>query len=283
MNTSSAYAPLNLGLTKWTAGLMWVNVVAQSAIALSAFNLQGSLDGSISAAVDAENLYFNISGLSVLAWVPTFVLLVVLIAKSHTSTSSLLHPDDKRKYSQGWSIGVWFIPFANIFSTPQVFIENARIANANRMNGKVDRGWKQQESDKQVIWWFLLFWIGLAASRGGAQISNSALDVDSYRGGLVLLAIGSLSSAAGIAFGALHIRRVGETLAENSNTHQPSNLTANPAGHLPPPSAGSRQSVNDVPTGPRPQIPVNPSSTTDGRSRPSIPVVQPPNTTEIKE
>ena len=264
---------------------MWVNVAIQSAIALSAFNLQGSLDGPISAAVDAEELYFNISDLSLLAWLPTFVLLVVWIAKSHTSTSSLLHPGDRRKYSQGWSIGVWFIPFANIFSTPQVFIENARIAEGNRTHGKVDRDWRQQGTDKQVIWWFLLFWVGIVASRGGVQLSNSALDLDSYKGGLVLVAVGSISSAIGIAFGAVHVRRVGEQLSENPTAHQSpvSTESVSKSGDPLPPPPTPHESESGIAAGPRPQLQVNPLPQQDGKSRPSIPVRKPPTSTEIKE
>lgn len=280
------FVPLNLGLTKWTSGMMWANVGVQTLISITALNYQGSLGGPLSNAVDAENLYLSVSGLSLLVWVPTFVLLVVWIAKSHTSTSSLLWADDHRKYSRGWSIGVWFIPFANFFSTPQVFIENARIATTQRASGKVDKGWKVQPRDQHVVWWFVLFLVGMLISRGGASAANSATDIDAYRVGLILVAIGALSSAVGIGFGAVHIRRVGTKLADNpiDDSHRGQTIRSSmPGDPLPPPTIRPPQNASNVSPETRPQIPVHDSLRSPTNTRPSIPVIKPSTSNEPKE
>ena len=283
---NSNFVPLNLGLTKWTSGMMWANVGVQTLISITAFNYQGSLDGPLSNAIDAENLYLSVSGFSLLVWVPTFVLLVVWIAKSHTSTSSLLWADDHRKYSRGWAIGVWFIPFANFFSTPQVFIENARIATTHRVSGKVDKGWKVQSRDQHVVWWFVLFLVGMLISRGGASAANSATDIDAYRVGLTLVAAGALSSAVGIGFGAVHIRRVGTKLADNpiddSRTGQ-TLRSSMPGDPLPPPAITPPQTESSVSPEARPKIPVDDSLRSSTSTRPSIPVIKPPTSNEPKE
>ena len=283
---NSNFVPLNIGLTKWTSAMMWVNVGLQTLISITAVNYQGSLDGPLSNAVDAENLYLSVSGFSLLVWVPTFVLLVVWIAKSHTSTSSLLWADDYRKYSRGWSIGVWFIPFANFFSTPQVFIENERIATGRRVSGKVDKGWRVQPRDQHIVWWFVLFSVGMLISRGGASAANSATDIDSYRTGLILVAIGALSSAAGIAIGAIHIRRVGEKLATNPIDDSPATQTARSSttvDQLPPPTFTPPQTESNVSPAERPKIPVDESLLSGNNQRPSIPVIKPITSTEPKE
>lgn len=213
------FISLNTSLSGWTRGLMWANGAAALMFALLANYYRESIAdyansrGSLVAAVEAEDAYNSFGALFFLLWIAGFVLLVVWIAKAHTSTTSVLASPTQRKYSRGWAIGVWFIPFANIFSTPQVFAEHQRIADALRVNGVVTAEWKAAKVRPTLIWWWILMIGGFVLNRGGISIfADPQADIDEYQEGLVMASLGMVALAAGMFTGAVFIGQVSKKL-----------------------------------------------------------------------
>jgi len=214
---------LNPSLAGWTEGVMWVIGAAAAVYAVLAINYSRTLTdflarrGSLNAAVEAENNFNGFGPWFALLWIIGFVLQVVWLVKAHISTTSLLVEPAQRKYSRGWAIGVWFIPLANLISTPQVFAEHQRIADAPRNNGWADEQWKSIKVRSVLIWWWVLMLIGFILNRGGAStISDPSTPLNEYRIGLTVFAIGMLTLGAGMVCGAMFIREVSKNLRPES-------------------------------------------------------------------
>ena len=226
--------------------------------------------------VSAEDAYFGAAGIALLVWVATFVVLIIWLAKAHTSTSSLLENPNDRKYSRGWCIGVWFIPFANLFSTPKVFAEMQRIAYAERDNGRAAHDWRAGRLDPKLVWWWILFVGGIIVSRAGESMATANGPIDEYQSGLNISAIGTLVSAAGAATGAMFIRSVSGRLHDGmqdpgplSGTSARAQPAASEAADWPPPPASNQSPGQEPPTRPALSTAVTPHRTRD-RPRPSL-------------
>lgn len=227
--------------------------------------------------VDAENAYFGIAGLGLMVWIATFVLLIVWLAKAHTASSSLLQSPADRKYSRGWSIGVWFIPFANLISTPMVFAETQRIAYADRVNGRVPAGWRSGRLDPKLIWWWVLFIGGIIVSRVAESTVTNDAPIGEYRTGLNISSVGAIVSAAGAVTGALFIRSVSSRLNETNQVTEPAPHVATGRAPAPPtdanwapPASVDNHAQSDF-TRPILNTSNQPQSTRD-RPRPNLPV-----------
>ena len=271
---STSPIPLSSTLTGWTVGLMWVAAALNLAVSLAAWNYQSALSGPLYEAVDAEDLYNSATGLSFFVWMATFVLLIVWSAKAHTSSTSLLNTQRARKYSRGWCIGVWFIPFANIFSTPRVFAEHQRIASAPRVSGRAHHEWSKQPLDQRLTWWWVLFWVGAIATQVGASSLTLEASLSEYQNGLTAVICGTLINAIGIAIGAVFLKSVGAALHDV----KVDDTFASPPG----PDATSRESTI-ITAAERPQVLTNPPQPTSQRSRPMLPTQIPPPETPDTE
>ena len=258
--------PLSSKLTGWTVGLMWAIVAFDILVAAAAMSYRSALSGtSLTEAVEAEELYMNATGIAVLLWITTFVLLIVWLAKAHTSSTSLLTNPRSRNYSQGWCIGVWFIPFANIFSTPRVFAEHQRIATAPRSNGRAHHEWAKQQLDPRLILWWVLTLAGLVVIQFGADSLTFEASLGEYQDGLVAVVVGSLLTAAGIASGALFLRSVGAALADVST-----GTTSNPTAQEGSPNAAPAD-ISGPQLADRPDLLSDLPAPTPRRSRPMLP------------
>lgn len=201
--------------------MMWLVAGAQAIQAFVAFlywQAYSNWDdgaGTLNEAVSAENTYNAVSTISGIATLAGFVFLVVWSAQVHTTTTSLLPPQKFRKYSRNWSIWVWFIPFANFISTPQVIAENQKIAYAARRNNQVDESWTSTEVKPELIWWWLLVIGGFITNQvGGAMITDYYSSSREYRTGITAIIIGSAITALGVALGARFITEMDAQLTK---------------------------------------------------------------------
>jgi hypothetical protein len=198
---------------------MWVVAGAQLLQAFvaylywQAFNNWKSGSGTLNDAISAENVYNAVSTINGLLWLAGFIFLVVWSAQVHTTTSSLLPPETTRKYSRVWAIWVWFIPFANFISTPQVIAENQKLAYAPRRNNQVDRSWMSTELKPELIWWWLLVIGGFVTTQVGSSMATAEFTSSSdYLTGITAIIVGSGISSFGVALGARFIMDMNEKL-----------------------------------------------------------------------
>lgn len=161
---------------------------------------------SLDDALAAEGNYTEVAGLNWAVWVVGAIMLMVWLAKAHTTTTSMLPGDRLRKYSKGWSIGAWFIPIANIISVPQIFAENQRIAHAPRVNGVVTESWRSTPIQPGLVWWWLLVVGGSITTQVGSSLHGEPdATMREFLIGISVIAIGSFVTAAGIAIGAVFL------------------------------------------------------------------------------
>lgn len=201
--------PLSRTVSLWTQGLMWCVAafqVIQGLVAIQywqAVNAWNTGRRSLDDMATAEENYNAVASLSLVVWFAGIVMLIVWLAKAHTTTTSMLPGEQLRKYSKGWSIGAWFIPIANVISVPQIFAENQRIAEAPRVNGVVTESWRSTPIRPNLVWWWLLTVGGSIAYWAGAEtIGDPERPIHEYLTGISMISIGCFVSAVGIAIGA---------------------------------------------------------------------------------
>ena len=180
-------------------------------------NSAGSSTSSVIAFNDwvaAENRYRGFFGIYTLLSIPIFVLLIVFSYRAYKSTESLWA--GPRKWSRGWTIGGWFIPFANLIIVPKVLIEADRIASAQRNGGRVSDGWQSGLADAKLIWWWLLYAIGTLMNYGYWDEVTKASSFDDYKTGMYIGMVGGLMVVASCVLAALTVRRMGKALSPSS-------------------------------------------------------------------
>lgn len=200
---------------------MWVVAGGQAIQTLTALlywqasNAYDERRGSLDKALSAQSTYNTAAGLNALIWFAGFICLIVWLANVHTSTTSLLPGPKERKYSRAWSIGVWFIPIANLVSTPQVIAENQRIAFAARSNGVVNANWRSTRVYPELVWWWILVAGGLITAQFGRTfVDDYSSTSREFFTGLTAIIAGSGITAIGVTFGAIYVTELNNRLKE---------------------------------------------------------------------
>jgi len=218
-------AAVSTTLSGWLQGLMWATgglaliTGVVGFLALGAFEDYTDTRFGTSAErrafadwSDLNDAFDAVNGVLTLVWIGLFVVTIVWMNKAHKATQRLW--SGPRKWSSGWTVGGWFIPFANFFIPKKVLNEIERISKAPRMGGMVDYRW-HQESTSAIGW---LWWIGTSVgivfrTIGAAVFDDVSGSDDEITGGYTMQALGSFVAAAGLVLGALFIRRLARRLS----------------------------------------------------------------------
>jgi hypothetical protein len=210
-------------LSGWVQGVYWATAVGAASLAVTSLRAYRthddyrSGDASLGAWADANDqqvLAFGLMGLGVLTLA---VLFIVWTYKAHQATDRLAPVD--RSWRRGWSIGGWFIPFANLVIPKLVLNETERIAMAPRSGGVVSADWRRQStSPVGWIWW--LTWVAGSVFMGLANISeetdallrSASQARDAYAWG----AMCGLTLTVSAVCAALHVRRIGARLTPDA-------------------------------------------------------------------
>ena len=148
-------------------------------------------------------MFDTVGGLMILLWIATFVLMLVWMKKAHGATQRLWR--GPRKWASGWTIGGWFIPFANFVIPKLVLNEIERIAKAPRWNGAVDDRWRHESTSTLGWLWWIGLSIGIIANGIGMGLADElTASADELRGGYTMQALGSLPSAVALGLGAIY-------------------------------------------------------------------------------
>jgi len=198
---------------------MWVVALAQAVQALTAFLYWNAFnewrrgDRELDEALPLENAYFAIINVNRLVWLGGLVFLVVWLANVHTTTTSLLPPSGERRYTRLWSIWVWFIPFVNLISTPQVIAENQRIAFTPRSETRLAESWRSTPVKPELVWWWLLVAAGfLVFGVGDRMMADDFSSTREYLTGLTAVMVGSTLTTIGVGIGASYVTDMNERL-----------------------------------------------------------------------
>ena len=159
-----------------------------------------------------DDAYSTLAGFAVICGIVLFILLIIWSNSAHKTTQQLWSGD--RKWSSGWTVGAWFIPFANAILPKLVLNEIERIALEPRASGQVGATWRARALVAVGnLWWFGLI-AGVVLTQIGATIGT---DVESSSGDIrasyAIDALGLTVIGVSAIFGALYIRRLGRRLS----------------------------------------------------------------------
>jgi hypothetical protein len=224
-NFSQRTESVSQGLSVWLQVLLYISAGLTAVAALmipsvisAAQNYDDASSGSSGRAfndwINAEDRFAAFFGLYILVAIPVFVLLIVFLHRAHKSTQTLWA--GHRKWSQGWAVGSWFIPFANFIIVPQVFREIDRIASSPRNAGRVDDGWQRSKGNPQLILWWVFYGVGTILSYVYGATSDGFSSLSDYKAAWYVTMLGVLLSAASCVLAALTVRRMGKALSPSS-------------------------------------------------------------------
>jgi len=162
---------LRFGLSGTVAGFWWATAALYAIAALLFFATWGLWiafrDGNASLVelVDLDNTSFGFGAFALLvSWI-SGILFIIWFFQAYTSAES--RGASGRTWGAGWTIGAWFIPFANLVIPKLVMNEVDRMSNPLAGEAPTDERWKKMPrivaSD---VWWITLvlgwvaYWIG---------------------------------------------------------------------------------------------------------------------------
>jgi hypothetical protein len=210
---------VGVGLAKWTYGLMIATGIAAALRGVLALAVNQSMnefldtfsDEALDDFASRVDAYDGVDGVYGLLTLATFVLLIIFSFRSYKASQSLW--TGPRKWSRGFSVGGWFIPFANFYIPPSLLIETDKISRAPRSNGVVGDGWRALNRDNAFILWFALYGVGLAVASRISSFDDAVDDFQDISDRLVTGAIGNGVICAGCIVGALALKRMAARLS----------------------------------------------------------------------
>jgi hypothetical protein len=210
--------PLSFGLSGTVAGFWWSAAAFYGLAALFVFTTWGNWllfeEGSISffEMNSSHTDTFGVIGLATMWMWVSGILLIVWFFQAYRSAES--HGATRRRWSAGWTIGAWFIPFANLVIPKLVMNEVDRMSNPLAGEPPIDERWKPMP--RMVVsdlWWILflmgtaLWWVGFVAYSSEPGYSGSAVGI----GYLVMATSQALYSAAAALAGVV-VLKIGKRL-----------------------------------------------------------------------
>lgn len=222
---SSAAPTVSKGLSGTLQGFLWaigalsIALAVLSLVGLAAFNRYWETrPGSLAEAEADDNLdavdsaINDLGGLAGTVGIVILVLIIIWSYEAHKATQVLSR--DTRSWTPGWSVGGWFIPFANALIPKLVLNETEKIALSPRTGGLVDEDWRKRPTSVAGWLWWVFFVVGTTAFvYGYGTFDEPSGTASSWRTGYWLIAAGSVVLAASGIFGAVFVRRIGRALS----------------------------------------------------------------------
>jgi hypothetical protein len=169
---------------------------------------------------EADDRFGIFYGLYIWLAVPVFTLLIIFSYRAYKTTQSLW--SGSRKWSRGWTVGGWFIPFANFIIIPLVWMEIDRISVASRTENSNETKWGSASANPVLIFWWVLFVAGTFMSLGFSYANRSGMNYfdseifSEYKIGMYIGMFGGFMVAASCVLAALTVRRMGKALSPGS-------------------------------------------------------------------
>ena len=153
-------------------------------------------------AVDVENVADSFLGLAIIGFMVTSILFIIWFFMAYNAAKS--RGARGTTWAVGWTIGSWFIPFANRVVPKLAMNEVDRMSNPNTGEPPIEQRWKQvRRLVVSNLWWVTLL-IAIGAQLVAWVIFAFATYADdAYGAGLFLVSAWSLLLAvSGVLLGA---------------------------------------------------------------------------------
>lgn len=166
---------------RWTMVFLSVILIGSLASAGASWMhlgvLQKTLDGDFhQSEIDASNLREGLIALVLLvANIGTIVSFLMWFHRAHRNLPALGAAEPR--FSPGWAVGWWFIPFMNLFRPYQVAKEIWKGSDPATMPGAPDSPWSRS-SLALVRWWWFFFLLMNFAGQFGAQFGIRASSIE---------------------------------------------------------------------------------------------------------
>lgn len=199
---------LSFGLTGTVMGFLWgcVALFALAAVAYLAFwgvwLAWSGGSSTLQELVSAEDFALGALGFAFLALLVTAVLFVIWSFQAYMAAQS--RGATRRQWASGWTIGAWFIPFANLVIPKLVMNEVDRMSNPAAGQPPIDDRWRPLGRMAISDFWWAAWITGVVVYSFGSTLEG-AVEVadDTFATSLLLQAIGFVfyAIAAGLATG----------------------------------------------------------------------------------
>lgn len=209
---------LSFGLSGTVAGFWWATAALYALTAVffvvtwGRWNEFVDGDGSLTDLINLEDGSFRIGAIAISATWISGILFIIWFFQAYKSAESRVAFD--RTWGAGWTIGAWFIPFANLVIPKLVMNEVDRMSNPGAGEAPIERRWKAMPrlviSD---IWWITLllawfvWWVGQVV-----YISGTTFDEPEIGDGYLLSSIASLLLGAAAALIGVVVFVIGKRL-----------------------------------------------------------------------
>jgi hypothetical protein len=170
---------------------------------------------------DAETTAYGFLGIGFIGYAATGVLFIIWFFQAYRAAAS--RGVTRQTWASGWTIGGWFIPFANFVIPKLVMNEVDRMSNPEAGDPPIADRWRSLPRLEASDMWWALFVLGSLTTAIGSNVLPVADEGSSvYATGLVVLACGLVATAGSGVAGGRMIRTIGERLREApSFTHRP--------------------------------------------------------------
>jgi hypothetical protein len=139
-------------------------------------------------------------------------LVVLMIVWSNVAYNAALSRGGiDRKWSSGWAVGAWFIPFANLVIPKLVINEIDRMSHPS-LSEPIGITWMNVPRLQISDWWWTLFLGGIAVGWISGWMVWFTFD------GLAVAAVGSLVTAGAGFLGGLTVLKIGTRLRSTPET-----------------------------------------------------------------
>jgi hypothetical protein len=208
---------LSFGLTGTVIGFLWGCVALFALATLAYFAFWGVWlawsggSSTLDELVSAEDFALGALGFAFLALLVTAVLFMVWSFQAYLAAQS--RGATRRQWASGWTIGAWFIPFANLVIPKLVMNEMDRMSNPAAGDPPIDDRWRPLGRMAISDFWWAAWITGVIVYSFGSALEGAVEVADEvFATSLLLQAIGFAfyAIAAGLATGV--VRMIGKRL-----------------------------------------------------------------------
>ena len=211
---------LSRGLTGTLGGFLWASAALYALSAVLYLGYwgawdtwsQGTTSGAFSDLLDAEAAAEAGVSFASLAYVVTIVLFIIWHNQAYKAAES--RGVIGNRWSSGWAVGGWFIPFANLVIPKLVMNEVERMSSpdARPSSYQGGEGWRRVRLSSLGGWWWGVFVATIIMVTIGTVMAGSALDDEVFGASLIVRAIAFGGYAAAGVLAAIYVRRIGRNL-----------------------------------------------------------------------
>jgi hypothetical protein len=217
------------GLAVALTWLLGSSAVVAAGIALASWHRRGIVDRvqrgdgpGLDEVRGADFLVNGMSGLFGLLSLATFVILIVFLWRASSNTK--LWQGGNPRFRVGWTIGAWFVPFANLVLPAMVVQDIWHRSPALDVNGH-----RHQEPSTFIGWWWVT-WIASYLLRSVGGTPGDASDtVTELSSGDAMRAIGAVLAIAAAVLLIAIVRRLTVRQEQLACPTQPAAVMAPPA------------------------------------------------------